>query len=536
MTHRHLSTLFIFLFALTAWFPQYASRGLWEPDEPRYTYVAWEMADSGQYAVPVRNGEFYAHKPPLMFWLIQVGTLLTGGAFNEISGRLPTLLGVFLALWAFFRMSTLWYDRRTAWWALGILCTSFLFWHKAGTGQIDMLLLGLEMCALWFLFRNDIAPGHWNSVVAFSFMGLAILAKGPVGLIVPCGIYVTMRIFSGEARTLLKKHWLWGIPLALAWPLLWLAWAKISGAPGAYFQELLFDQNLGRAQGRFGGHYKPFYYYLKYLIIDFMPWTFFLPVTAVVLRRQKNFMPLTRGLLGWILFVVVFFSLCGGKRNLYILSVYPAAALLTASALPFMGDVPDRLKRWSAFPLLWLLGILGTVLMTAGMVWAPISPFISLGGGILLIAGAFLLARLYRYIPLEQGWFFALILFLLFFFFYVGTVVFPALDPVKTPAAVSAKIAEVVSADQPILYYRMNGEIISLYAGRRGKRLDDKEALLGQMGQGRGVVVFESRHRDELMPEINRYGTIMEFRLGGKTIQWLAYGLPAVSEKSLMLQ
>ena len=48
---------------------------------------------------------------------------------------------------------------------------------------------------------------------------------------------------------------------------------------------------------------------------------------------------------GWIAFVLVFFSLCGGKRNLYILSVYPAAALLTASVLPEMRSTPAWLGK-----------------------------------------------------------------------------------------------------------------------------------------------------------------------------------------------
>ena len=89
--------------------------------------------------------------------------------------------------------------------AMFILSTSFLFWHKAGTGQIDMLLLGLEMCALYFLFKNDISPDLKYTLGGFSFMGLGILAKGPVGFIVPCGIYLCGNLLSGQGKTILKK-------------------------------------------------------------------------------------------------------------------------------------------------------------------------------------------------------------------------------------------------------------------------------------------------------------------------------------------
>ena len=525
--NKYLSVLLIIIFALAAWMPQYISRGLWEPDEPRYTYVAWEMAQHGNFFMPQRNGEFYAHKPPLMFWLIQAGTFFTGGEFNKISGRLPTLLGIILALWAFSGISTRWYDRNTTLWAVFILCTSFLFWHKAGTGQIDMLLLGLELCGLFFLFRNDDSPRILNSVAAFSFMGLAILAKGPVGLIVPCGIYLTSRAFSGEKKLILKKQWLWGIPLALTFPMVWLILAKMNGAPDAYFKELLFDQNLGRVQGNFGGHYKPFYYYIKYLLIDFMPWTFFMPVTVMILSRKSDLKKQSLGLMGWILFVVLFFSLCGGKRNLYILSVYPAASLLLASALPAMSNVSNRWKKISVYPVIIILGLLGLGVFIAIWLPTPIPMITTLGGAGLLLAGTVLLARLHFYIPMGKEWFRFFIVFLLILFFYVGTFIFPPLDVIKTPRQVSRQIETIIPENQPILYYKMNGEIISLYSHRQGKRLDTIQALLDEINTtGRGIMVFSVSHYTTLLPYISSYGEIKPFKLGGKDMAWQFYSVP----------
>ncbi len=525
--NKVIPLLFIVLFALATWTAQYSLRGLWEPDEPRYTYVAWEMAQSGNYFMPQRNGEFYAHKPPLMFWLIQASTILTGGEYNGIAGRVPTLLGIILALWAFGRISAMWYDRKTAWWAMFILSTSFLFWHKAGTGQIDMLLLGLELCALYFLFKNDASPTLGYGAAAFTFMGLAILAKGPVGLVVPCGIYLTANALSGQAKVILKKQWVWGIPLTLAFPLIWLLLAKISGAPGAYFNELLFDQNLGRIQGNFGGHYKPFYYYIQYLILDFMPWTFFMPMAGVLLVRETNFKTQARLLLGWILFVVIFFSLCGGKRNLYILSVYPAASLLLASVLPSMETMSARWKNWSVYPVLGIFFLLGVGLFISLFISLPIPRIIIAGVAMLFIGGAVLLHRLHYYVPMEKTWFGAFILFVFLLLFYVGTVVFPALNPIKTPAVASRAIAEILPEPQPILYYGMNGEIISLYAGRQGKRMDEATSLVSTMKKTKkGVVVFSMKEWDSLEPLINTFGQITPFNMGRKQLAWFSYDIP----------
>src|SRR5690606_29350754 len=59
-------------------------------DETRYLAVAWEMRQGGEYLVPHLNGATYAHKPPMLFWLINLGWSLTG--VHAWTGRLMALL------------------------------------------------------------------------------------------------------------------------------------------------------------------------------------------------------------------------------------------------------------------------------------------------------------------------------------------------------------------------------------------------------------------------------------------------------------
>ena len=49
--------------------PQWFTRDLWNPDEPRYTEIAREMVELGDYAVAHLNGEVYPDKPALFFWM-----------------------------------------------------------------------------------------------------------------------------------------------------------------------------------------------------------------------------------------------------------------------------------------------------------------------------------------------------------------------------------------------------------------------------------------------------------------------------------
>jgi len=522
---KRIPLVFIIVYVCLSWGGQYALRTLWEPDEARYTYVAKEMSQTGNWLVPQRNGTYYTHKPPLMFWLIRASTLLTDGEFNGISGRLPTLLGAVLALWALARLAALWYGHPIAWHAFFILSTSFLFWHKAGTGQIDILLLGLELAALYLLFKNSEAASAWGRGAAFVLMGLAVLAKGPVGLIVPVGIFVFGNILAGRKERLLKPYWLWGIPLALSLPALWLLLVKLNNPPPGYLQELLFDQNVGRLQGTYGGHYKPFYYYLKYLVVDFLPWTLLMPAVLWILIKKKLWKKETLTLAGWILFVVVFFSFCGGKRNLYILSVYPAASLLVASAVCPLNSMPDGLRNFTVYLLLLVL-----FLLSQGAFWVPlfismpvpISIFIPLG--IILLAGTVMLFRRQRNHGFTLGWIHRFILIMIMVELYVGTVIFPAFNPLKSPFALAEAAQTLLPENQKLIYYQLEGEIFSLYSNRGGFRVDNIERLLPAMEeQGKGIAVFQNSAWEQLEPKLCQWGKTHNFEMGSKKLIWLEY-------------
>ena len=54
------------------------SRSFFPIDETRYATVAWNMWQSGDYLVPTLNGATYSHKPPLLFWLMNLGWAVFG--------------------------------------------------------------------------------------------------------------------------------------------------------------------------------------------------------------------------------------------------------------------------------------------------------------------------------------------------------------------------------------------------------------------------------------------------------------------------
>ena len=77
-------------------------------------------------------------------------------------------------------------------------------------------------------------------------------------------------------------------------------------------------------------HPEPFFFYFPRFAVEFIPWIVFLP-TAFVFAFRKEEGPRRKELLFlsvWFIFVFVFFTLIKGKKDNYILPLYPAAAIL----------------------------------------------------------------------------------------------------------------------------------------------------------------------------------------------------------------
>ena len=79
------------------WLPALPVRTLWPTDEPRYALIARDMAESGDYIVPIKRGEVYHSQPPLYLWLEVLSGKLLGG-LGETAARLPSFLAAISCL------------------------------------------------------------------------------------------------------------------------------------------------------------------------------------------------------------------------------------------------------------------------------------------------------------------------------------------------------------------------------------------------------------------------------------------------------
>ncbi|MFQ5768864.1 MAG: ArnT family glycosyltransferase, partial [Acidobacteriota bacterium] len=338
--------------------PGLGNHALWNPDEPRYAEVAREMRAGGEYLVPHLNGDVYSQKPPLIFWAMDAAAWFTG-ELDEVSVRLPSALSGMATLLVVLLLGWRLMGPGAAWLSVLVLATCWKIPLQARTGQIDMLLVFLVTLGIYFWTRAEWEERGGFSLLFFAAAGLATLAKGPVGLLPPLLSILAFLIVTRSPGGLRRLRPVRGLILWAAVVSAWLIPAGLHGGP-AYLQQILFRQNVTRYMHPWG-HQQPFYYFLPVVLADFFPWSFLLPAAAWSAlsgsggkqRRAPLFM------VCWVVVTLLFFSVSGGKRTVYILTMYPGMALLLGCGLDRLASQKGRRSRGLALSLLLVSGLAG---------------------------------------------------------------------------------------------------------------------------------------------------------------------------------
>lgn len=311
-----------------------ALRPLLPIDETRYLDVAWEMWLSGDPFHLTRNFQPYAHKPPLLFWLINLVWSVTG--VQEFPARLVgPACGVALAAATAALGSRLW-PREPGLGARAILVlTGFtVFLVYAGATMFDTLLALSVVLGVGLLWRIGQGGAGWRHWAGFGLaLGLGTLAKGPVILVHLLPLLLTMRLWAPVPPSVPRRATGLGLALGvgLAVVALWLGPALIRGTP-EFRHELLWTQSAGRVAGGLA-HDRPVWFLAALLPVLLFPWGWW-PALWRQGRALVGADGAARMLAVWAGSAVVLFSLISGKQAHYLLPEYPALALLVARALP----------------------------------------------------------------------------------------------------------------------------------------------------------------------------------------------------------
>jgi 4-amino-4-deoxy-L-arabinose transferase-like glycosyltransferase len=328
-------------------------------DASQYASIAMEMLQGGQWLQVQHRGGDYLDKPPLLFWLSAASFGLFG--LSNWAYKLPSLLGALAGVWATYRFARLFYGEKTARHAGFILASSLGFVVICNDVRTDTLLLGMVACATWQLAEYQQFNRWRNLLAGFVFIGLAMLAKGPIGLVAPAFAVGSHLLLRRDWRGIFRWQWLAGLAvvgLVLA-PMCWGLWQQFdlqpqkvvngrSGVSGLYF--FFWEQSFGRITGEnVWKNDTSGFYFLHVYLWAFLPWCLLLPRALWQQSRlllsgsAKEFFALGG-------FALSFVALSQSQYKLphYIFVTLPWAAVLVAAQMETERSKWGRIARAAA--------------------------------------------------------------------------------------------------------------------------------------------------------------------------------------------
>lgn len=334
-------------------------------DETRYVAVAWEMWLSGDYVVPTRNFQLYTHKPPLLFWSINLVWAIFG--VSETAARLVAPLYGLLGLVLTGVLARRLWPEEAEIGARTMLALSglFIFALAAGLTMFDAMLATATVAGMLALVMAG-RTGAWRWWVALGgALAVGVLSKGPVIMLhlLPAALLLPVWADDGWSVTWRRAFIGTGAAILCALGLvgLWLGPALVMGGP-EYREAVLWTQSAGRVTNSFA-HAQPWWFFLALVPVLAFPWIF---VPAIWSAGRKPAIWSEPGLhlaLVWAGAAFVFFSLISGKQLHYLVPELPAVALVVGRLTRGVG--PFRLT-WAVLPL--VLAAVIAIAAAAGVV------------------------------------------------------------------------------------------------------------------------------------------------------------------------
>ena len=339
--------------------------GVTDETPPLFAAAGRGMVDSGDWLTPRVNGLPRYDKPPLIYWLMALGYALPGSSVWDPLGswaaRLPSALSSIVMMLALADTLLRWprrEDPRPAWTAVAGslsfgLSPLVLVWSR--TAVSDALLCALLGLSLLFQWRRFADPQRTRWWTAWVVLGLAVLAKGPVAVVLSG---LTLLLFCALRRDIRTA---WGrlrpLPGLVITALISLPWYAaellVEGQP--FWDSFFGYHNLQRFTSVVNDHLQPWWFFGPVMLIAALPFT---PLLLVSIVEQPRLRPepdqsLHQFAWCWLMAVLLLFTSAATKLPSYWLPATPAAALLITAAIH--GRQGGRTIAWAATALLTLV-------------------------------------------------------------------------------------------------------------------------------------------------------------------------------------
>lgn len=333
----YINTIVTYLFiglTLFVYFLNLDVNNIWTPNESFYAEAVREMLESGNFLDIMYNYQPRFNKPPLLYWLMALSSIVFG--LSEFSIRLVIALCGLGTIYLVYQMGKLLKGRDLGLLAAAIMAFSFQFVINARYGSPAVPLTFFFTWTVYLFLKGYLKQKPRYYFFSYLALGLTILMKGYPYLIV-ISLIIGLFLFV-ESRYNFKAFWhkikaikpWYGLPVSFVIGMSWVFYMYLSY--GTEFYEVFMDETFRRAFTR-KSSFKPFYY-LEVNLWGFLPYTlsFYLGFLVLAWKKFKGVFqePVLKLGLSWFLVMLVVFTIAKGKIPTYFIQAYPGMSLLSA--------------------------------------------------------------------------------------------------------------------------------------------------------------------------------------------------------------
>lgn len=405
---------YIYLIWFIALLPSMILRDYTPNNELRYLNIVDEALQNGNVFTFTNQGEIYADKPPLHFWLMMAGKLILGEHrmwYYSLLSFIPAVI-ILITMSKWIRKeeeesvyNNLTRNNRTTK-RIGenqitaqlMLMTTGLFAGVALIVRMDMLMNMFIVLSLYAFYQiyNEENIKH-NSWVFPVYIFLALFSKGPLGLLIPLVSTISFLIYKKKLSDY-KKYWGWkSVIIILAGCIFWFSGVYFEGG-NEYLNNLLVHQTVGRGIDSFH-HKEPFSYYFISIWYTLAPWSLLAITLFIVVIIKKSIMSTLEQFFAVVIIsIFLLISVISSKLAIYSLPLVPFLIYLTVLFFRKFDMQDWWIKLTMAIPAVFFILALPAIIYISRSeeMLFLYNPFIYAGAGVLSITGLLIIYSLYN--------------------------------------------------------------------------------------------------------------------------------------------
>ncbi len=315
---------------------------LMDIDASQYAAISKEMFFNKSYLEIYCRGFDYLDKPPMLFWTSVLSFKIFG--IHEWAYRLPSVLVSVLGLFSLFKFSKIYYPTPIAFYAVLIFGTSQAFFLMNHDVRTDTMLTGFVLLALWQISQYFADKKRKNLFIGTIGIAMAMMTKGPIGLIAPVIIIGINLAYSKKLKLLLDINLIYSFLLLmiLLFPMSYGLYTQfdlhpekeaygLKGPSGIRFYYWI--QSFGRIthESNWDNNPEPLFLVHSFLW-SFLPWPILyllaiIKIIRISIRREiRNYLPEISSFGGFIILFTIM-SLSSYQLPHYTFFIHPLAAI-----------------------------------------------------------------------------------------------------------------------------------------------------------------------------------------------------------------